>query len=686
MLCAGEKDKLVAESHITEGYTFATFTTGEGSIPHGKFLQQACEALKDRDVIIVYDADEAGEKGAKKVWDSFFSICKSIKIASWPEDFVNKYPKGDTTDFLVKYQASTEQFIEIMRNALPYSTSEHLPPIQKTNPHTFDFHQCGPVIQSMGMYAVERKESTTPISNFIIVPQKIIKTDLDEIVECMFVHESGETTNIAMSKLDWNNKKEFLKKIPSTKYWFAGKDQELQYIKGIVGRQILPVVHGTHYLGYFTKEQKRSYILPEFSIGDKSVSFIPQEENHILRSLFCPIHSINNSEKEKLLTGLFPTIYNLHEINPLLCTLGWFFSTPFKPMIMNKVSHFPILAVAGARGSGKTTLISKLWQIFGFRGDMFSVSQSPFCWIKALSSTNCFPLCFDEFKTSDLHQNRIDIMKQLIRKMYNGGIETRGRADQSTVKYPLQAPTVILGESFFQDSAILERLVPVSLSFSYLQQHDSCATSMKTISNLPLQAFLTIYIEWCLQQDFNEIWSMSENAVKEITENCKMKLPSRIQDNIIVVVFGIYTLTHFANDHNLETTPVELEPLMQYFAEESMNGENSQLALDVLIEKLADMAERGSLRRNTDYTIKDNLICLRLEQCVDAFRRWAYQHQFKGEVLEYKSYQKMLKDRLSLYVEKVSATQRFGKNTMRCITINIEKAQQAKIRLEGFFV
>ncbi|BBM86655.1 phage/plasmid primase, P4 family [Candidatus Uabimicrobium amorphum] len=115
VICAGEKDKAVAQTHLGDDFVFTTFTGGEGSLPSDKQLIKTREKLKGRNVIVIYDVDEAGQIGAHKVAGFFSDIC-NVKIAKWPGSFGRKFPKGDITDFITKHKAQDN--VEALRNIL----------------------------------------------------------------------------------------------------------------------------------------------------------------------------------------------------------------------------------------------------------------------------------------------------------------------------------------------------------------------------------------------------------------------------------------------------------------------------------------------------------------------------------------------------------------------------------------
>ena len=81
LVCAGEKDALVAASHLpAEAWAPLSGSFGEGKVPPG-----LRELAKDRDVVVAYDGDEAGHWGAWRVCEALGRIAKSLRVAFLPE-------------------------------------------------------------------------------------------------------------------------------------------------------------------------------------------------------------------------------------------------------------------------------------------------------------------------------------------------------------------------------------------------------------------------------------------------------------------------------------------------------------------------------------------------------------------------------------------------------------------------
>lgn len=105
LICAGEKDMAVARSH---SFNAITLTGGEGA------LSKTPLYFKNRKVVIAYDNDDAGIRGAKKLALQLYKYTKDIKILTNFHE-VCKETGEDLTDYFTKYNQSREDLIALMK-------------------------------------------------------------------------------------------------------------------------------------------------------------------------------------------------------------------------------------------------------------------------------------------------------------------------------------------------------------------------------------------------------------------------------------------------------------------------------------------------------------------------------------------------------------------------------------------
>lgn len=121
LLCEGEQDTLCA---LSNGFNAITQTTKRKTWPAS---QKA--VFKDRDVVIAYDADQAGEKYAGFAAVSLAAVARSVRILTWP-DFMGRQPDGDwpkdkgedLTDYIVKHKMCAQALQALIDEAAFYET------------------------------------------------------------------------------------------------------------------------------------------------------------------------------------------------------------------------------------------------------------------------------------------------------------------------------------------------------------------------------------------------------------------------------------------------------------------------------------------------------------------------------------------------------------------------------------
>lgn len=102
LICAGEKDMAIARSN---GFSNAiTITGGEQTLP------RTPELFRNRAVAIVYDNDDAGIDGAKKLGAYLKRYTQYVKVVTNFHEVCTE-PKEDITDFFMKYSKTKQDLI-----------------------------------------------------------------------------------------------------------------------------------------------------------------------------------------------------------------------------------------------------------------------------------------------------------------------------------------------------------------------------------------------------------------------------------------------------------------------------------------------------------------------------------------------------------------------------------------------
>jgi putative DNA primase/helicase len=125
LLCEGESDTICAlsRSHtdLDRGFNAITQTSKLKNWP-----KEHLAHFKNRDVVIAYDADEAGQKYARFAAQALDGTAKSVRLLRWPAfmgvDESGAIPKDhgqDLTDFFVRHKQTTDALQGLIDSAAP---------------------------------------------------------------------------------------------------------------------------------------------------------------------------------------------------------------------------------------------------------------------------------------------------------------------------------------------------------------------------------------------------------------------------------------------------------------------------------------------------------------------------------------------------------------------------------------
>ena len=100
-LFEGEKDMLMAREVGINAYTL---TGGAGAVPN----EYVINAFKDKDIVVCYDNDNAGQKGMENIYKTLKDIVKDIRYVEIGD--VVKEDKEDFYDYINKYNGNVFEF------------------------------------------------------------------------------------------------------------------------------------------------------------------------------------------------------------------------------------------------------------------------------------------------------------------------------------------------------------------------------------------------------------------------------------------------------------------------------------------------------------------------------------------------------------------------------------------------
>lgn len=568
----------------------------------------------------------------------------------------------------------------------------------------------GKVCEDIGFYYVESAFGTEQISSFSLVLRKMIEDEKGALVCADIVLENGNVLleRHVFPRSAWNGKREFLRALPSPRLQWTGNDDNVQGVLRILMTREVPYVRGTTVLGYHeaavtaadgTRRTEGRYVVPQGTIGprgwleDPDLVYIPTGATIASKVLF---EQVTDDDTRELARQALPLLFAVNTADVAVPIAGLTFANVFKPRIQRRIGHYPTLNVWGTQGSGKTSLMTKVFGVIqGInpdRSEPFSVTETDFVFVRHLSASNTIPAIFDEYKPADMGgRHRVDRFLRLIRRAYSGETEERGRTDQGTNVYSLSTPIVVMGEAKIEgDPAIAERVIPVAPDKNLIQRDSTAAMAFRRLSGMPLHRLAPSYARWSLSVDVDELLDEAVTTTKSMLARVDRVMPQRAFDNLTVMVFGLLALDRWAQGMGVELPTIDFDGAFLGVTNEIVEGTNTgsvRDAFDELLEEFSTMAQLGALSEGIHYCFVEQKLHVHLPAALSAYAAWKRGMGQEDRTNGLRALRRILRekiDRGGSYVVEVDKRVRVnGESQVRCVVIDPEKVPEA-LEFESF--
>jgi len=465
----------------------------------------------------------------------------------------------------------------------------------------------GPVVEKDNGYWMAVGKGVGQVSTFVLDPLLLLEGDEDAYVcdvraqgtnhvwhrEVFTKSELSSMTalNRRLNKMGWN---------------WLGRDAHVRqlsaYLIHLIQQKGVPLAKSVNTMGRHTLiDDDRIYFVTRDSViaNDGSIwedgagsplVYVPRSKN--TPSITIRDSGYGKDESDAIAENLCL----LHEQNQIWPMIGWYMASPMKPAIEAAGYRFPILSVSGTKGSGKTTLIQRVFlRMMGYNDPKgYEANTTRFVLLSLLGSTNAAPLSFCEF--------RANMTKDFLRYVlisYDTGMDARGRPDQTISSYPLVAPFSLDGEDMLQDPAAMERIVAVHLHKDAVLKDTQAWKAFQVISKVNLESFAYPYILHTLQVPVLE---QLEEAQGQIDYAFPYPMPDRVRRNLAVAWMGVRSYTDFIGSGmpHVEVMRSSLEGV--YIIDRG----RAPIAADDFIEFVANVAANG--RTNFAYIFTDGVL------------------------------------------------------------------------------
>lgn len=540
------------------------------------------------------------------------------------------------------------------------------------------------LIQRHGQYLTEKMTPDGPVpvavSNFIVESVEKIKTDSKDLLKIhVFIGGSDTPIERIVSANDFLGRKELLKAINCVDAQWTGNDQNVQMLVGHLANVDTPTKRGVPYIGpygdrFITPKAIFTERGPELESG---FVYIPQKtafEEHIK---FPPC-----GDWKALVKRIFSLILYIQPANVLWPILGWFFACVVSSRIRRIYNEFPILHCYGTGGSGKTSLIQLFLWMLGVMAEPYSASGKEFVILRTLSTTNALPVFMDEYRPLQMDPRKLKTLHEKLLLCYKASIESRGKADQSTVEYRLTAPIVMAGEAPLPEAetGLMERVLQVRFDRNFINSNPEAEKNFNKLAELPLSEFAAGYIVWVMGMDIETIFKTALGQINKILRG--IRVASRIKHNLATVLTGIILFSELAKKVEVNIPALDAEMFRRLAGEDFAYRKEPRNAVDRFMLHLSAMAHTGELRYGVDYLLNEEdpdipKLIFSTAAVISAQQKHCKARGIEVQMVSDKALRIMLEERISDYILiPFGYKARIGSKSLRTTVINAQRLEE----------
>ncbi len=551
----------------------------------------------------------------------------------------------------------------------------------------------GIVFEDVTHYYVHGPRWDEVVSSFVLLPKQIVKHEYGALIDCM-VRMVGVEQDVhhPFPLSAFHSKRDFIRSFQHPAMVWTGSDDNVQNLLTLIRTSSLPVQVGTTVLGYHATAAGPRWVAPgvifgpEGPVDDSEIVYVETKAALASRLRY---EFPEREQTERLAGHVFPRLLALNDARIMLPIVGWFFATVLKPLIMNELSHFPVLLLHGSQGSGKTSLVRDIfWPLFGIfsQRDPFSCTDTPFSMISNLASTNSLPIMLDEYRPSDMGRHHTERVHRIARRIYCGEVEMRGKSDQTVTKYRLQAPVCLAGETRPDgDPALLERLISVNPDKTALTPER--VQAFAEVSTADLTVLAAPIIQFAMAQDFGALMKRADDMTRNLLERIERSVPIRCFDNLKVMVLGLWLFEEMAREYHVVLPDIDYVDAFRAAVNELLEGDGEHVkdVCDAFLEALSILAHLSILIEGRHFVMRDGKLYLFLAACYKVYLDERKRAGLPDETNGIRALRKTLleKKKMGSYVMDVAKRIRVGENLVRCVEID-QDAVPSSLDFERF--
>jgi len=534
-------------------------------------------------------------------------------------------------------------------------------------------HTESPVYEHNGNYFLKQKRDVKRLSNFSIEPIKVVRIE-DKITRVWnIIAEDCVLKDVHLSSDELSGTQTFKRKIMGLyhKLLWYGNDLELIHVLDYINQHYpnIPMVKGKESVGMFRDPVSKKWsVLTQLHCWDKDspksdfIYFNPACKKEIV---FTPEQTISKAEVANIRKLLFQ--FNDFEICSTI--IGWCFSLFVKQRLYETHSvRFPVLMIHGQAGSGKSETARHLVQpTFGDIASMMRVDDiTSFAFTAQGSSTNMFPLVYDEYKPALFDRSKIKLISRMIRGLYDNETSLRGTKDLSVKEFKIFSPAVIIGEQGFEEPALKERSIDV---FFAKDISTKFVDNFVELSKAPLTKFGNAFLNWTLTLQSDLIFDIYRKNIKE---------NGRIYSNIAVLQCGIDLLKRYFETFGLGLKADLIKQAIydSQIRAQTVSGQTRSV-VDNIVEAILVMKDSGYVNGSMIELGIDE-VRMHTPTIYPMFKKWAREFDYEGEVLSHNEFVKQLKH-MSYYADYRSVRMTSSEDVKKCRVLDLGKLREMEL-------
>ena len=494
LLCEGESDTWAAADALP-GYSVLGLSSGAGSHPN------QASSLANRRVVLAFDGDEAGRKASVAWSNALISEGCTVELLPVPDGMdLCKLP-------------DIARLLERTRSLKPAPT---------------DFKVAGDI------YVRPGKENNTMLTNWRIEPEIEMSGSEGSAYEGTLV-PSGRKVTITSG--DLSSKSKIVSWCSRQGVSWLGSDRDAQQLLAWLQHKGPYLSSGNlvHYAGL----HEGSFVWPGGRIGSDRLVYSP------------PPFDIHLEQRVSISEGPYTVkqvseLRELHHHKVMDPILAWLAAAPVRSLLPS----FPVLAITGGSGVGKTTLIDTVIPAFsGSRITSNLTSTTRHAVGAYAASTNAFPTWFDEYRPGG-RKDTMMFLEQLIRDAYTMQQSSKGGLGENWAEIAAMdthSPLIVSGEDTFTETSHTERMVNLPLPVA-----GKNPAVLDRVRGWGDTGFAHAYLTWLSRR------IEAKNLPTEIEAAGPSNLPVRQRDNIGLLHYGWDLLSEFCDRHGLTLGPPDL--------------------------------------------------------------------------------------------------------------------------------